>query len=68
MTSDGELIPFSWVRVVDDNTIHAALHGAYQMVVHLMAINRLVEDQNIHLAGDGDVDSQESLPGEDRPR
>jgi hypothetical protein len=40
-------------RVVDDYTIHAALHGAYQMVFHLRTINCLVEDQNIHLAGDG---------------
>jgi hypothetical protein len=42
-------------RVVDDYTIHAALHGAYQMVLHLPTKDCLMEDQDIHLASNGVV-------------
>ncbi len=37
-------------HVVDDNTIHATLHWAYQVVFHLATIDRLVENQDVNLA------------------
>ncbi|MBZ4217969.1 hypothetical protein, partial [Klebsiella aerogenes] len=42
-------------RVVDDNAVHAALHGAYQVVIHLATIDCLVENQDINLASNGVV-------------
>ena len=39
----------------NDNAIHAALHGAYQIVIHLATIDRLMENQDINLASSGVV-------------
>jgi hypothetical protein len=38
--------------VINDHTIYAALHGTYQMVIHQVAIDCLVGDQDVHLASD----------------
>ena len=40
-------------RVVNDNNIRAALHGAYQIVIHLATVDHLMENQDINLASSG---------------
>ena len=42
-------------RVFNDNTIHAALHGAYQMIIYLATIDRQMKNQDINLASSGVV-------------
>jgi len=41
--------------VVDDKAIHAALHGAYQVVIHLATIDHLMENHDINIANNGVV-------------
>jgi len=41
--------------VVDDNAVHAALHGAYQVVIHLATIDPLMENQDMNIASNGVV-------------